>query len=180
MTFTPSDPGAPDDASIQFLDTGTRSVNVQIAEGATSAQYAFQTGATAGTITFSLTLGSQGAQKSLIIPAAPVSFDTSTAQVQGSQIAVTLDGFDNTHALSRLQFTFYNASGQEIPGAVIPVDVTQNFQQFFAANAATTGGMFQLQALFPVTGDASQLSAVSVTATNSSADSPSLRIPISN
>src|SRR5581483_7666328 len=150
MSFAPSTPGAPDDPAIQFLDTGSRSENVQIANGATAGQCgpggacAFQTGTTAGTITFTLSLGGQISQATVVVTPAPVSFDTPSARVVGNGIEVTLPGFDNTHATTALSFTFFDTNGKEIPSGVVAVDVTTKFQQFFAQSAAQSGGLFQL------------------------------------
>ncbi|HZU25115.1 MAG TPA: choice-of-anchor D domain-containing protein [Bryobacteraceae bacterium] len=184
MSFVPSTPGASDDPAIQFLDTGSRTENVQIANGAaagqcgTGAACTFQTGTTAGTITFTLSLGGQISQATLVVTPAVVSFDTASAKVVGNGIAVTLPGFDNTHATTALSFTFFDTSGKEIPSGVVVVDVTAKFQQFFAQNAPQSGGLFQLAAQFPVTGTATQLGAVAVTATNAAGTSPSVQIPI--
>lgn len=184
MDFTPSTAGKPDDPAIRFLDNGRRSANVQIAKGESAAQCGaasectFQTGTTAGTIHFTLSIGGQISEASVVIPPAVVSFDSSTARVQGSGIDVRLAGFDNTHGISGLSFTFFDGSGKQIPGGVISVDVSGNFRQFFGANAGSSGGLFELDALFPVTGVATQLSAVELTATNEDGNTPTVHIPI--
>jgi hypothetical protein len=46
------------------------------------------------------------------------------------------------------------------------VDVTTCFHQFFFTNN-TTGGVFSIQATFPVTGDVTQVGSVTVNASNS-------------
>ncbi len=157
---------------------------MQIAQGATSDTFGsgsdcpFQTGTTAGTIGFTLSLGNQTVQNTLTIPPQAMNFDTKTARIQGSGINVMLAGFDNTHAASGLAFTFYDANGKEIPGGVIPVDVTSAFSQFFSTNAALTGGLFELTASFPVTGVVTEIGAVAITATNPAGTSQSIQIPV--
>jgi hypothetical protein len=185
MTFVPAAAGTPDDPAIRFLDNGLRSINVQIANGATSGQFgsgancAFQTGTTAGAITFTLSVGGELTQATLVVGAAPPAFDIATAHVSGNGIDVTLAGFDNTHATSSLSFTFYDTAGNEISGGVVQADVATKFQQFFAQYASQSGGLFQLDAQFPVTGTATQLGAVAVTATNNAGTSAPIRLPIS-
>lgn len=184
LNFQPA-AGMPDDPAILFADSGSRTVDVQVQQGNSSANCGdgpctFQTGTTAGVIAFTLSLGSQTVTDSVTIAPAAVSFDTTTAsaRVLGSGIAVTLDGFDNTHSTGSLAFTFYDANDKEIPGGVIPVDAATQFTQFFSANAARTGGLFQLQAVFPVTGDISQIATVSVTATNGAGTSTAVQMQI--
>ena len=185
MSFKPSAPNTPDDPAIQFVDNGSRTIGVQVQEGSSTANCGagstctFQTGTTAGTISFTLSLGTQTAQASATIAPTVVSLDTTTARIDGSGIEVTLDGFDNTHSASNLSFTFYDVSGKELSGGVIPVQAGSQFTQFFGANAAQTGGLFQLQALFPVNGDATQLGSVSVTVTNAAGTSQSVQTQIS-
>jgi len=179
MSFTPT-AGLANDPAIQFVDNGLQTIDVQVQQGSNQAacSCAFQTGTTSGTIAFTLSLGGQAVQASVTIAPAVVSFDTTTAKIDGSGIAVTLDGFDNTHSASNFSFTFYDTNGKEISGGVIPVDAGLQFTQFFSANAAKTGGMFQLQAIFPVNGTISDLGSVSVTATNNAGTSSPITIPI--
>jgi len=81
LSFQSGVAGVTDDAAIQFLSGPLRKATVAIAIGATAAtiggqpSMAFQTGTTAGVITFTLTLGNSPAQQiTLTIPAAPVAW----------------------------------------------------------------------------------------------------------
>src|SRR5439155_22226676 len=85
MEFRSSVTGVADDAAIQFLSGPKRAATVTIAPGDTAAKFgtqssiAFQTGTTAGTITFSLKLGNSTRQTTLTIAPVPVNIDTAHA-----------------------------------------------------------------------------------------------------
>ena len=171
MEFHSSVNGVADDPAIQFLSGPKRTATVNIAVGDTVAKFgaqssaAFQTGTTAGTIIFTLTLPNATQQASLTISPAAVSIDTATGVRRVSDLDVSLTGFDNTYSASTLAFTFYDKSGAVLRPGVIQADATPQFHQYFSAT--TTGGAFALRATFPVTGDASQVAGVDVQLTNS-------------
>jgi hypothetical protein len=82
---------------------------------------------------------------------------------------VTVTGFDNTYSASQFSFTFSDTTGKTI-GTPITVNEAANFQTLFFTNN-TEGGIFSLQASFPVTGDVTQVGSVSVAVTNSAGQS---------
>jgi hypothetical protein len=166
MTFTASTPDKGDDLAIQFLSGNPRQAAVTFAAGATHAQAAFQTGTTAGTITFTLTLPDGTTEtQSLTIPPEQVQLDTATAVSQPGQIVVSLSGFDNTHAASQMVFTFFDASGNAIQPGAMTVDVSKVFGQYFASDQGA-GGVFALRAVFPVNGTESEVAGVQATLSN--------------
>jgi hypothetical protein len=185
LEFHPSVPGVSDDAAVQFLSGPKRSATVTISAGDSTAKFggqpsiAFQTGATAGTIIFTLKLsnGSQQ-QASLTIAAAPVNFDMATSVRKFSELDVSLTGFDNTYSASQLIFTFYNSKGATIQPSPIHVDVSSTFQQYFASTQV--GGMFALLARFPMTGDSTQVVSVDVQIVNAAGVTTAQRVPILN
>lgn len=185
MEFHPSVPGVSDDAAVQFLSGPIRIATVTISAGDSMAKFngqpgiAFQTGATAGTILFTLKLsnGSQQ-QASLTIPASPVNFDMATSVRKFGELDVSLAGFDNTYSASQLTFTFYNSKGATIQPGPISVDVSSIFQQYFTSTQV--GGMFALLARFPMTGDSTQVVSVDVQITNAAGVTTAQRVPISN
>ena len=77
---------------------------------------------------------------------------------------VSINGFDNTRTASQFIFTFYTPAGIAIAPGAISVDLTTNFVNYFAK--AQFGGVFSLHAVFPVTGDSTQIDAVSVVLAN--------------
>jgi hypothetical protein len=182
LAFQPAG-NLPDDPNIVFTANSSRSIAVQVNPGDTAAQFTagdpnactFQTGTTAGTITFSLSLGEATITASTTIGAADVSLDLATASAATNQIIVSLTGFDNTHAASMLAFTFYNAAGQPIPSynaagqpdpsGLIQANVAGDFASYYTANPSA-GGAFALQATFPVSGDITQVASVEVQFTN--------------
>ena len=184
LTFQPSVAGVTDDAAIQFLSGPLRKATVTIAIGDTSAQIgglssmAFQTGTTAGTITFTLTLPNSTPTAALTIPPAPIDVDSATAVSLFGSINVALSGFDNTYSASQLAFTFYDLKGNALPQGVIDVNAASSFQQYFSSTQA--GGSFQLLAVFPVSGDASQIGSVTAQIANSLGTTTAQKIPLTN
>jgi len=171
MTFTPSVPGASDDSAIQFLSGNPRVAGLTIHQGDTTAHFGsltqaqFQTGTTAGTIAFALTLtnGVQSTNQMVIAPGV-VQLNSATAVAETGQIIISLTGFDNTHAASQLAFTFYDGGGHPIAPGTIKADASKVFSDYFSGNEG--GGAFSLRAAFPVTGSSSQISSAQVQVTN--------------
>jgi len=126
----------------------------------------FQTGTTAGTITITATgLENQTQTWSFDILPSKVQITSINAQQQASNVVVTIDGYDNTYSAGQLSFTFYNTSGQVIsPGAIV-VNAASNFKQYFFNNNQG-GGVFALQASFPVNGDVTQIGSVTASISN--------------
>jgi hypothetical protein len=125
----------------------------------------FQTGTTAGVIAFTLTIGSTTVTTSTTIPAAPIALDLATAVPSTDRIIVSLTGFDNTHAASQLTFTFYDTAGKAIAPGLIQSDVSGPFANYYNQHPEV-GGVFYLQAEFPVTGDITQVASVDVQIAN--------------
>jgi hypothetical protein len=185
LAFQSSVTGVSDDPAIQFLSGPLRVATVSISAGATSAEIggqasmAFQTGTTAGTITFTLALNDSGTQQSkLTISPSPIILDSFTAVRQYGALDVAFAGFDNTYSASQLAFTFYDLKGLPLSQGAIDVDAAGSFQQYFASTQA--GGSFALLATFPVTGDATQIGFVSAQVTNSAGATTAQQIPFGN
>lgn len=181
LTFTPSSPDASDDSAIQFLSGNPRIAAVTIHKGDTlahfgsSTQAAFQTGTTVGTVGFHLKLGNGTESKNtLSIAAETVRINSATAVAEPGQVILSLTGFDNTHAASQMEFTFYDSTGKAISPGAIQTDASQIFAKYFAGNPG--GGAFALRAAFPVTGDPKQIAGARVEITNpaGSAQTPAI------
>jgi hypothetical protein len=172
LAFQSAVPGITDDPAIQFLSGPKRTATVSIAPGDTTAKFngqtgiAFQTGTTAGTITFTLVLGNGAPQQArLNITPSPVVLDTVGAVRRVNDLDVSVAGFDNTYSASQLTFTFFDKSAKAIaPGAIV-VDATSSFHQYFASSVA--GGTFSLLASFPVNGDVTQITGFTLQVANS-------------
>jgi hypothetical protein len=79
---------------------------------------------------------------------------------------VQLNAFDNTRTLSRIGYTFYDSKGGAINANPIVPDIAAEFRNYFAST--TLGGSFAVKAVFPVTGDPAQVTAVEVELKNDS------------
>jgi Abnormal spindle-like microcephaly-assoc'd, ASPM-SPD-2-Hydin len=173
MTFVPSVTGVTDDPTVQFLTGKLRLATVNFTQGSSVGTFngqssiAFSTGATAGTITFSLTLDGQSQTQisSLTIAPAPIYLDTANGLREDGALAISLTGFDNTYSASQMTFTFYDLTGAVVQPGAIPVSAGSAFQQYFATTQV--GGMFALLATFPVTGDTTQIGSFTMQMTNS-------------
>jgi hypothetical protein len=171
---------AGDDPAILFVNGGGRSLRFSVAEGETAARFGseafalFQTGTTAGTITFVARLGGYTVRSSITIAAAPVVLDSGAGRRSAGGVEVEIRGFDNSRTVSEVAFTFFDTSGRLLPGQPIRSQVADLFRNYFQTSAA--GGLFSLTASFPVTGDASLLGAVEVQFTSAPGTSEKLRI----
>ncbi len=177
LTFTSSVTGITDDPAVMFVATGGRNLTVQVSSGSQSgfyngqSQFVFQTGTTAGQLTFTLTFDGQDpvVQPIDILPT-PAILTSSVAVREAPSLVVTLIGYDNTYSAGKLTFIFYGTNGAVMtPGGII-ADETQPFHQYFFSQNSY-GGAFQLQASFPVTGDATTVASVDVTMQNSAGSS---------
>jgi hypothetical protein len=185
MSFQSAVNGVSDDPAIQFLSGPLRKATVSISPGDTSAtiggqsSISFQTGTTAGTILFMLSMnGGAPQQATLNVAPSPVVLDNFTAVRQFGSLGVSFAGFDNTYSASQLSFTFYDLKGLMLPQGAINVNAATAFQQYF--NGSQAGGAFALLATFPVTGDTMQIGYVMATVTNSSGTTTAQQITIQN
>jgi hypothetical protein len=173
MQFVPSVANVSDDPAVVFPVTSGRQLQVSVTPGSQNATYngqpaiTFQTGTTAGTITFTLTFPNTApfSQSYSISPAA-VQIASATAVRQTPNLVVTVNGFDNTYSTGQMSFIFYDTSGNILTPGGLAVDSRANFHQYFFTNNQA-GGAFAMQATFPVTGDVSKIGSVAVTMNNS-------------
>lgn len=169
LEFQPEVPGLGDDPAIAFLPSASRSISFAVATGQSEARFTgerqavFQTGSTAGWITLRILLGPHQVEHRMRIAPAPVKFVSSRAARSSNLAEVTVHGIDNMRATSRVGFRFLRAGGA-VAGSY-EVDLAESFSSYFRANPQQ-GGVFQLRAQFPVSGDASQLESVEVLMTN--------------
>ena len=173
MQFTPSVSGISDDPAIKFLVTSGRQLQMTVASGSQRATYngqsslTFQTGTTAGTLTFLLTFPDKAPMtKSFTIAPAAVQVTSAKALRQDPKLVLNLTGYDNTYSIGSLNFTFYDSNGKVVVPNGISVDAASSFHQFFFNNNQA-GGAFTMQAIFPVRGDVTKISSVAVTMANS-------------
>lgn len=171
LEFTPSVTAvsaAAGDVAIQFLANSSRTVDVLVAAGESTAtlagkpDVAFQTGTTAGTAVFRLTLGSQEREVAVTLPPEAPLVDTVELQRGQGTVDVVVTGFDNHRSAGNVVFTFTDKAGRELPA--VSAEAAQAFTAFF--RDSTMGGLFRLTARFPVTGDAGQLARVAVRLAN--------------
>jgi hypothetical protein len=170
MAFQPAAVGATDPAIV--FASGSRGATFAVSPGDLQAAVPFQTGTTAGVISFAVQLGGFSDQRTVVIPAAPVGITTAQGLRSAGSLEVRVTGFDNTRTLTGLTFTFFDTGGNALapggnalaPGA-IATDVTGEFARYFQGSDA--GGVFLLSAVFPVTGAASAIASFEVGLTNS-------------
>lgn len=170
MEFHPAVAGVADDPAVQFLSGPTRAATVTIQAGDSIARFGaatqlqFQTGTTAGTILFTLTLPNSTSQSSLTVAPSSPGIDLSTGVLRTSDLDIGLAGFDNTRTLSQLAFTFYDRTGKLLAPGRITTDVTNSFAALYKTSPA--GGSFALRATFPIIGDPTKVGGVNVEVMN--------------
>lgn len=160
------------DPAIAFA-TGGRTAIFFVAPGDTQVLLPFQTGTTAGTLAFTVELGQTSAHVNVTIDAAHPAVSASEAIRSSGSIEIRVTGYDNTRTLAGLNFTFYDTSRNAI--ASLYSDAAADFAKFFATS--DLGGAFLLRAVFPLTGDAAQISFCDVTLTNA-AGATLYRVPL--
>ncbi|HZS56818.1 MAG TPA: hypothetical protein VFA65_20600, partial [Bryobacteraceae bacterium] len=139
----------------------------QVATYNGQAAITFQTGTTAGTITFTVQFPNQAAvTQSYTIAPSQIQISSTTAVTQSPNLVVTLTGYDNSYSAGQLSFTFYDKGGKLLTPTALSVNATSAFHQYFYGTTQV-GGAFSLQASFPVTGDATQVGSVAITLANS-------------
>jgi hypothetical protein len=139
-----------------------------------SASIGFQTGTTAGTISFRATLGEFSVQREITIAASPIHIDTVTGARTGSGLEARLTGFDNSRSAGRISFTFFDRSGNAIPPGAVQADASADFRSYF--ERSEVGGVFSLRAVFPVTGSPEQIDGFEVEMLNAVGATRSARI----
>jgi hypothetical protein len=164
LDFRPAPAGATDPA-IAFA-AGGRTATFAVSPGDTQVSLPFQTGTTAGILTFTVQLGTATAQQAVTIPAAPAPVTAVQGTRSLASVEIRVTGFDNTRSLSQLTFTFYGASGNVIAPGAIRLDAAADFARYYATS--DVGGAFLLRAVFPVTGDVPAVAAFEVSLTNAS------------
>jgi hypothetical protein len=172
LQFASSVTNVTDDAAIDFPATGGRELNITLNSGSQSATYSgksgivFQTGTTAGTVTFAVAFPDTTAYtQSFTIPSTKVQITSVEANRENPNLLVTITGYDNTYSAGPLSFTFYDIAGKPI-GSPIQLNAAASFQQLFFSDN-TDGGLFSLQASFPVSGDVTKVGSVTVGVSNS-------------
>jgi hypothetical protein len=173
MSFAPAVANVSDDPAIVFTGTSGRQLQINVANGGTVGTYSgqpaitFQTGTTAGTLTFTLTFPNKAPySQSFTITPAQVKVSTITAVRQDPNLVITMTGYDNTYSLGQLGFLFYDTSGKPMTTQPMSVDASSAFKQLFFTNNQA-GGAFSLKAMFPVTGKVTDIGSVAFTLTNS-------------
>ncbi len=172
LTFSPSVIGVSDDPAIMFLANSSRQLALNLATGTQTATFGgqsaltFQTGTTAGTITFTVTFANTPAySQSFTIPPAVLQIASASAVQSNPNLVVTVNGYDNTYSAGLLNFTFYDTSGKVI--SPISVNAAGNFHALYFGATDTAGGAFSMQATFPVTGTITQIGSVAISMSNS-------------
>jgi hypothetical protein len=170
MQFVSTVNNVTSDPAIIFVASNSQQMNVTVPSGSLIANYkgqspiTFQTGTTAGTITFTLQFpNSPALTQSFTISGSKVQVTSITAVRQYPNLVVTITGYDNTYSAGPLSFVFATTSAGNL---TVSADATSAFHQYFFNNDAA-GGAFVLQASFPVNGDVTQVSSVAATLTNS-------------
>jgi hypothetical protein len=152
------------DSAIVFA-SGGRSATFAIAPGDVQAALPFETGTTAGLLTFTAQVGVVIDRQSVTIAAvAPVISAVQAVRSSGA-VEILVTGFDNTRSVGALSFTFYDTAGNLLSPGTIRADALADFTSYFAAS--NLGGVFLLRAVFPVTGDATLVASCEATLANS-------------
>jgi len=173
LAFTSNVPGVAGDSSVVFLQGSVRSQQFSVAPNSKSITIGgqpsatFQTGTTAGKITFTIngTPLAGDPTTTITIPPALITIDSATASNQISgQLDVEVIGFDNTYSAGVMSFTFFDTAGKPV-GSAIAADFTSQFKSYFAGQSS--GSAFLMRVSFPILGTQTLIGTVQATLTNS-------------
>ncbi len=154
------------DPGLIFTSTGSQSVEFSIVEGERLARFGsrteavFQTGTTAGNLVLTAEVAGVADQLSVLVPGVAVVIDAAKGARTAAGLEVQITGFDNTRTVSQLSFNFMDRAGRPVNPSPIRFDAAASFKTYFDAPAP--GGLFSLKAVFPITGDPSQVDSVDV------------------
>jgi hypothetical protein len=153
---------------------------------------AFGTGTTAGTLVFTVMFGNNTATNSVTIVPAMIWIDAAVAArdvscapsevyCTATNIELQINGWDNTQSASTIVFTFSDSSGTVIAPGKISIDCTTTFHQYFFGTPGSStvppcetlppsvgnlGGVFSVDALFAISGNADLVVSAVVQLTN--------------
>jgi hypothetical protein len=174
LTFVPKVNGAvSDDAAVEFLAGSTRTLPFRTSANSTQVSIngqssaMFQTGTTAGKITFTLSQAQINGDPttSVVIPPATISLEGATASNQRTgELDVAVEAYDNTYSAGSMSFTFFDSSGKMI-GSPMNADFTSQFKSYFVQQQ-NTGSAFLMRVSFPVGGNQALVGTVMATLTN--------------
>jgi hypothetical protein len=116
-------------------------------------------------------LGANTVQQSIVILPAVVGVTAVQGVRSSGSVEVDLTGFDNTRTAGALTFTFFDANGNELV-APVQANGSSDFAAYFQNSA---GGAFELKAVFPVTGDTSQIASFQAVVANSAGNATTAR-----
>jgi hypothetical protein len=192
LTFS-SSVGGTDGGESRFSD-GTRKLFFVVRPNTTQGLFttvsngtpAILTGTVAGAITLTVSMSAGGLDitpspapvKTITVDAGvPVITSVALQQVTGG-LSVVVKGYSNTRQVSSGSFTFEVSSGNTLSQAQITVPLTSAYDTWFNSTASNaTGGQFQLTVPFSVTGNATAVTKVTVTLTNSKGASAAVSSP---
>ena len=176
LSLTPASGTVDGDSTIVFLQGSVLSLPFTVAPNTTQISIegqpgaAFNTGTTAGTLTFTVTKINQkiaGGTPSASFPIAPapIAIEAATASNQRlGDLDVQVIGFDNTYSAGAMSFTFFDANGKQI-GSPVSADFTEDFKNFFGGQH--NGSSFLMRVSFPVQGEQAEVASVQAALTNS-------------
>ncbi len=181
-----------DDPAIQF-STGSRTINFTIAANSTQAVFGtasdvqFSTGTVAGTITVTATLQqgstditpSPAPSRSVQIARQAPALDNNSVKVvrNASGFEVQIITLSTPRQVTRARFEFGSAPGSSLQAFDFPVSVDAAFTSWYNQTAsAPFGSSFRYVQPFTVQGDATKVTMVTVTLTNSVGDSQRITV----
>ena len=175
---------AVEDRGLFFLPSGKQSISCEVRKGIRTVQCGsssvvmLQTGTTSFTGVLLFQSGNRVDTYLFYLAPMGIQIDSARAMRTPSTLEVVLSGFDNTRSAGgEVYFTFYDRNGIPLPnGAYSKAALQDQFRQLFSTSNA--GGLFELKASFPVTGDVTAISAVAVQLANNFAVTKTDRIKL--
>jgi hypothetical protein len=179
LTFTPAPPNTVSDPTVLFSNNATtQAVTINPGTTASTNQFQFQAGSTAGSITVTIHLTLASGQDvtpdtlqpvTVTVPAAPPVISSATLTRSGQSLQVAIIGLSSTRDMTEATFHFTPASGKSLKTTDVTVQLGTAFQGWYGSAASDQFGTnFTYTQPFTLDGNATDIQSVSVTLTNSS------------
>ncbi len=175
LAFTP-DPGNPQqNPQLQFATGGTVFNFTLPANTTATPAILLQVGTISGTITITLQLTANGinvtppnlAPVTIVVPRAAPTITALSFTASGNTLTVLVTGYSSTREIQSATFNFKAATGVTLAKSTVTVPATTLFSNWYSnADSVQFGSEFTYSQIFTLSADASQVSGIGVTLTN--------------
>ena len=182
LTFEPIAPLTAQDPNVMFANgSSTDSEPIATSRTASSTQFQFQVGSTAGTITVTIHLTLANGLDvtpgnltpiTVTVPASPPVLSSPVLSRSGPNLQVSVIALSSTRDMVEARFQFTPVSGKSIKTTDVTVPLTSSFQTWYQLpDSIPLGTNFKYTQPFTIDGDAADIASVTIILVNSAGSS---------